>query len=166
MQQHREITTEGVKYAGSKLKLLPQILCLAQKVQPQTVLDGFSGTTRVSQAFAQAGYRVIANDIAVWSKVLGDCYLTSPFPREHYRELIDHLNSIPGRHGWFTEHYGGSAARANGLKKPWQRHNTLKLDAIREEIEHLSLTPNEKAVALTSLMLAMDEVDSTIGHFA
>src|SRR4029453_11387524 len=54
----------------------------------------------------------------------------------------------------------------NGLKRPWQRHNTLKLDAIREEIERLSLSRHEKAVALTSLILAMDEVDSTIGHYA
>ena len=154
--------TEGIKYAGSKLKLLPHILQLAQKVSPQTVFDGFSGTTRVSQAFAQSGYRVIANDVAVWSKVFGDCYLASPFPREHYTQLIEHLNALPGRHGWFTEHY----ATANGLKKPWQHHNTLKLDAIREEIEQLSLTPHEKAVALTSLILAMDEVDNTMGHYA
>ena len=157
--------TEGIKYAGSKLKLLPHILQLAQKVKPQTVFDGFSGTTRVSQAFAQSGYRVIANDIAVWSKVFGDCYLLNPFPQEHYKDLIDHLNAIPGRHGWFTEHYAGDP-KPNGLKKPWQRHNTLKLDAIREEIENLSLSPHEKAVALTSLILAMDEVDSTMGHYA
>ena len=160
MQKYAEITTEGIKYAGSKLKLLPHILRLAQKVEPQTVFDGFSGTTRVSQAFAQSGYRVIANDIAVWSRVFGECYLLIPHPREHYNELIDHLNALPGRHGWFTEHYGNS----DGLKKPWQRHNTLKLDAIREEIERLS--HDEKAVALTSLILAMDEVDSTIGHYA
>src|SRR5215813_13852374 len=152
--------TEGIKYAGSKLKLLPHILELAQKVNPQTVFDGFSGTTRVSQAFAQAGYRVIANDVAAWSKVFAECYLLSPFPREHYQNLIDHLNAVPGRRGWFTEHYGSS----DGLKKPWQQHNTLKLDAIREEIEQLS--GHEKAVALTSLILAMDEVDSTIGHYA
>lgn len=161
--------TEGIKYAGSKLKLLPHILQLAQKVKPQTVFDGFSGTTRVSQAFAQSGYRVIANDIAVWSKVFGECYLLSPFPRDHYKELIDHLNGIPGRDGWFTEHYGGDAnglKSSSGLKKPWQRHNTLKLDGIREEIEGLSLNKHEKAVALTSLILAMDEVDSTMGHFA
>ncbi|HEX7771511.1 MAG TPA: DNA adenine methylase [Pyrinomonadaceae bacterium] len=162
-QRYAEITTEGIKYAGSKLKLLPHILNLAAKVQPQTVFDGFSGTTRVSQAFAHAGYRVIANDIAVWSRVFGECYLLSPYPREHYQDLIDHLNAIPGRHGWFTEHYG---VRSNGLKKPWQRHNTLKLDAIREEIEHLSLNRHEKAVTLTSLILAMDEVDNTIGHYA
>jgi adenine-specific DNA-methyltransferase len=158
--------TEGIKYAGSKLKLLPHILQLAQKVKPRTVFDGFSGTTRVSQAFARSGYRVIANDIAVWSKVFGDCYLSSPFPRDHYKDLIDQLNALPGRHGWFTEHYGGDVNGANGLKKPWQRHNTLKLDAIREEIERLALRGHERAVALTSLILAMDEVDSTIGHYA
>ena len=164
--RYAEITTEGIKYAGSKLKLLPHILRLAEKVEPQTVFDGFSGTTRVSQAFAQAGYRVIANDIAVWSKVFGECYLSSPYPREHYHDLIDHLNAVRGSDGWFTEHYGGDAARSNGAKKPWQRHNTLKLDGVREEIEKLSLNKQEKAVALTSLIFAMDEVDSTIGHYA
>lgn len=158
--------TEGIKYAGSKLKLLPHILQLAEKVKPRTVFDGFSGTTRVSQAFARSGYRVIANDIAVWSKVFGDCYLSSPFPRDHYQDLIDHLNALPGRHGWFTEHYGGDVNGSNDLKKPWQRHNTLRLDAIREQIERLSLNAHERAVALTSLVLAMDEVDSTIGHYA
>lgn len=152
--------TEGIKYAGSKLKLLPHILELAARVEPRTVFDGFSGTTRVSQAFAQCGYRVIANDIAVWSKVFGDCYLLNPYPAEHYDDLIAHLNSLPGKHGWFTEHYTGD------VKKPWQRHNTLKLDAIREEIDQLNLGNIEKAVALTSLILAMDEVDSTIGHYA
>jgi adenine-specific DNA-methyltransferase len=116
---------------------LPHILCLAEKVKPQTVFDGFSGTTRVSQAFAQRGYRVIANDIAVWSKVFGECYLLSPFRREHYQDLIDHLNACRDD-GWFTEHYGGCSKRTV-LKKPWQRHNTLKLDAIREEIERLSI---------------------------
>ena len=158
--------TEGIKYAGSKLKLLPHILQLARRVDPQTVFDGFSGTTRVSQAFAQSGYRVIANDVAVWSKVFAECYLLSPSPGEHYQSLIDHLNAVPGKHGWFTEHYGGDVNHGNGLKKPWQSHNTLKLDAIREEIEHLNLNAVEKAVALTSLILAMDEVDSTIGHYA
>lgn len=158
--------TEGIKYAGSKLRLLPQILQLARKVNPQTVFDGFSGTTRVSQAFAQSGYRVIANDVAAWAKVFAACYLLSPFSREHYQSLIDHLNALPGRHGWFSEHYGGDVKSSNGLKKPWQKHNTLKLDAIREEIEKLNLANDERAVVLTSLIHAMDEVDSTIGHYA
>ena len=63
--------TEGIKYAGSKLKLLPYILALARRTDARTVLDGFSGSTRVSQAFARSGYRVVSNDIAVWSRCSG-----------------------------------------------------------------------------------------------
>lgn len=164
-------STEGIKYAGSKLKLIPQILQLAKKVDAKTILDGFSGTTRVSQAFAKLGYSVHSNDIAHWSEVLGTCYLLNKKPRTEYQPLIAHLNTVPPIDGWFTEHYGGhpndgSAIQADGLKKPWQLHNTRKLDAIRQEIENLKLDPIDKAVALTSLMLGMDRVDSTLGHFS
>lgn len=162
--------TEGVKYAGSKLKLLPYILQLAKKLPVKTVLDGFSGTTRVSQAFAKAGYKVLCNDIAAWSEVFGTCYLLNDKRPQAYEELIRHLISLPPVDGWFTEHYGGlpnggSALQTDGMKKPWQLHATRRLDAIREEIERLSLSKVEKAVALTSLILALDQVDSTLGHF-
>ena len=160
--------TEGVKYAGSKLKLLPHILQLASRTDAKTVLDGFSGTTRVSQAFAKTGYRVLSNDIAAWSGVFGVCYLLNRKGRADYAELVEHLNTLPPKDGWFTVHYGGEpgSAQVDGLKKPWQIHNTRKLDAIREEIDRLPLTEVERAVALTSLILALDRVDSTLGHFA
>lgn len=162
--------TEGIKYAGSKLKLLPHILELAAKTDAVTVLDGFSGSTRVSQALAKSGYSVQANDVAVWSQQLATCYLLNPHPASHYRDLIDHLNSVKPQSGWFTQHYGGlpnegSAIQDDGLKKPWQIHNTRKLDSIRDEIDALSLSPIEKSVAITSLLLALDRVDSTLGHF-
>lgn len=162
--------TEGIKYVGSKLSLLPYILQLARKVDARTVLDGFSGSTRVAQAFAKLGYRVIANDIAEWSRICATCYLLNTQSADRYRELIEHLNGVSPRDGWFTEHYGGLAnggcsIQADGLKKPWQVHNTRKLDGIREEIENLALGEIEKATALTSLILALDEVDSTLGHF-
>ena len=160
--------TQGIKYAGSKLKLLPYILQMAQKVSPRTVFDGFSGSTRVSQAFAYNGCQVIANDLSAWSREFGNCYLLNNLPGENYQELIDHLNSMPEKEGWFTLHYGGESEKQfeNELKKPWQKHNTRKLDAIREEIENLKLNKVEKSVALSSLMLSLDEVDSTLGHFA
>jgi len=163
--------TQGIKYAGSKLKLLPFILQLANKANAKSVLDGFAGTTRVSQAFAQTGHRVVANDLAAWSEVFGKCYLLNEHPAQHYQSLIDYLNGLPGKDGWFTEYYGGEATgdsslSDDGLKRPWQKHNTRRLDAIREEIDRLSLSEVERAVLLTSLILALDEVDSTLGHFA
>ena len=163
--------TEGVKYAGSKQRLLPHILAMVDKVRPRTVLDGFSGTTRVSQALAQGGHTVIANDISAWSEVFATCYLLNEHPAAHYAPLIAHLNQLPPEDGWFTAHYGGdpdapAALGPDGLKKPWQRHNTRRLDAIRSEIDRLHLTATERAVLLTSLILALDEVDSTLGHQA
>jgi len=163
-------STQGIKYAGSKLKLLTYILDLARQTGAKTVLDGFSGSTRVSQAFAKSGYKVICNDIAVWSEIFARCYLQNQRPECEYTTLIRCLNEVSPKDGWFTEHYGGepnggNAIQPDGLKKPWQIHNTRKLDGIREEIDRLSLPPTEQAVALTSLILALDRVDNTIGHF-
>ena len=249
------VSTQGIKYAGSKLKLIPHILEMSRRVSAKTVLDGFSGTTRVSQAFAKMNYNVTCADISVWSEVLGRCYLNGRHA-SGYRELIRHLNNCKPVDGWFTHHYGaqatpgaaqsmgadrcavtrypgvaghalpfgamadnvtpnnaqpcgtspgaaghretgpeatgtrppigpgddvasGGAARNAVIpnhcqelghcnkfqKSPWQIHNTMKLDGIRQEIERLSLDPVDEAVALTSLLLALDKVDSTIGHF-
>lgn len=165
------VRTEGIKYAGSKLKLLSQIIELVDNVRPETVFDGFAGTTRVTQALAGAGYTVYANDLAVWSKVFATCYLLSEQPRSYYQELIDSLNNLEGKHGWYSKHYGGhpnggNAVQDDGSKRPWQYHVTRKLDAIREYIDLLDLSEIEKSVALTSLILALDKVDSTIGHYA
>lgn len=162
--------TEGIKYVGSKRKLIPYILEMANQVKAETVLDGFSGTTRVSQAFAQQGYKVVCNDISAWSEVFGVCYLSNNGQKRDYQELLQHLNSLSPIDGWFTEHYGGWAnggcsVQENGLKKPWQIHNTRKLDAIREEIERLDLNKTDKSVALTSLILALDQVDNCLGHY-
>lgn len=162
--------TEGIKYAGSKLKLLPQILALCEGLPINSVLDGFSGSTRVSQAFSQLGFQVTASDRSDWSYISGLCYLKNTKHPKEYSELIQHLNSVEGYDGWFTEHYGGlnfdgSAIQKDGSKKPWQVHNTRKLDAIREEIDKLDLDDHAKSVAITSLMLGMDKVDSTLGHF-
>lgn len=163
--------TEGIKFAGSKLKILPHILALARKVKHATVFDGFAGTTRISQAFALTGSKVIANDCAIWSKVFAECYLKNLRKASFYNEIIEHLNNLKPKNGWFTENYGGfpsvkSALGEDGLKKPWQIHNTRKLDAIRDEIDKLNLQEIEKSVLLSSLMLALDRVDSTLGHFA
>ncbi|HEC91573.1 MAG TPA: DNA methyltransferase [Candidatus Atribacteria bacterium] len=161
----KNVETEGIKYAGSKDKIIPYVLELAYKLKPRTVFDGFSGTTRVSQAFAKLGYKVIANDFAVWSKTFAECYLLNKKSKEYYQEIIDHLNKLPGKYGWFSKHYGGDP-KERGPKRPWQIHNTMKLDAIREEIDKIATDEIEKSVLLTSLILALDKVDSTVGHYA
>ena len=166
--------TQAIKYTGSKLKLLPYILSLSKSVTngvSKTVFDGFSGSTRVSQAYAKSGFTVYANDTAPYSKVFNTAFLLNKQPAKNYKPLIDHLNSLEPIDGWFTENYGGDGLNkepnnGGGKKKPWQKKNTRKLDAIREEIDKLDLDEITKSVAITSLILALDQVDSTLGHFA
>ena len=162
-----QVKTESIKYIGSKLKIIPYILEMAVRIGARSVFDGFTGSTRVAQAFAQTGCDVIAADIAKWSEVLATCYLRRE-RGEPIKEILKELNNAEPFDGWFTEKYGGEAQSpvANGYKKPWQKHNTRKLDAIRERISQMKLPPAEEATALTSLMLALDRVDSTLGHFA
>jgi adenine-specific DNA-methyltransferase len=167
--------TQAIKYTGSKQRLLPYILSMSEKVSVNShdgaVFDGFSGSTRVSQAYAKGGYRVYANDTAPYSKVFNTAFLMNTRPAKSYQPLIDHLNGLQPVDGWFTENYGGDgfhreSNNGDGLKKPWQKKNTRKLDAIREEIDRLELDEVTRAVAITSLIFALDQVDSTLGHFA
>ncbi|MFA5751237.1 MAG: DNA adenine methylase [Candidatus Paceibacterota bacterium] len=156
--------TEGIKYAGSKLKILPYIVNILSELKDvKNVLDGFSGTTRVSQALAQLGYNVTSSDISEWSEVFATCYLKSNKPDIFYQDIIDYLNNLKGYNGWYTKHYGAVTLEK---KRPFQSKNTRKLDAIRDEIEKLNLEWEDKCVILSSLILALDSVDSTLGHYA
>lgn len=157
------IKTQGIKYAGSKLKIIPYILESIKDLEIRTVLDGFSGSTRVSQALAQAGYDVTSNDIAHWSEVCATCFLLHNKDKQSYQKILDELNSLKGYDGWFTAHYGGDEKMET--KMPFQIKNTQKLDAIRDRIGELNLDDIDKSVILTSLLFALDSVDSTLGHF-
>ncbi|MAD60722.1 MAG: DNA methyltransferase [Myxococcales bacterium] len=166
--------TEGIRYTGSKREIIPRILSMVHThcSDVETVLDACAGTTRVSQAFRKNGYTVTANDLASYTKVFAQCYLLNNKPVEYYQKWIDTLNSLEGKTGWFTNHYGGevtthsngNAVQADGQKRPWQTHNTQKLDAVLEMIPKLTHDPIEQAVLLTSTILAMDKVDNTMGH--
>ena len=164
-----QVVTEGIKYSGSKMKLLPHILSIIHSLSVRHIFDGFSGTTRVSQALAKCGYQVTANDQAYWSKVFGECYLKGK-KTSQIQEKIDYLNSLKGATGWFTKHYGGCANKglsiqADGKKRIWQIHNTKKLDRIRPEIDQISENKIEHSILLTSLILALDKIDNTLGHY-
>jgi|SRR3989344_12613 len=158
-----DIQTQGIKYAGSKLKIIPYILESIKDLEIKSVLDGFSGSTRVSQAFAQAGYDVTSNDLAHWSEVCAKCFLLHDKGKKYYQDILDELNSLKGYDGWFTANYGGGEEMV--VKMPFQIKNTRKIDAIRDKIEEMELGSVDKAVILTSLLFAMDSVDSTLGHF-
>jgi len=148
-----------IKYLGSKRVLVPRILELVEGLEGvRTVLDLFSGTTRVAHALKRRGHRVHANDHNAYAATLAACYVKADKRRWRARaeRLCAELDALPGKPGWFTETF---CVRARYLQPP----NGARVDAIRERIAALALEPTLEAIALTSLMEAADRVDSTTG---
>ncbi|HLI33391.1 MAG TPA: DNA adenine methylase [Solirubrobacteraceae bacterium] len=147
-----------IKYIGSKRALAPAIVALARALPVSSACDLFAGTTRIGQALRSAGLRVWSNDTATYSEVFGRAYIEADerIDRARMGALLGRLEALPGRHGYFTETF---CERARYL----QPHNGMRVDAIREAIERLSLSGIERALLLTSLIEAADRVDSTCG---
>lgn len=148
-----------IKYIGSKRVLVPDLVSVTGAIQPTgSVIDLFSGTSRVGHALKARGYRVLANDHNAYAETLGMCYVAAD-REEHERDasrLIREFNALPGRAGYFTDVFCERS-------RFFQPKNGARVDAIRDEIERKGLPPELKAVLLVSLMEAADRVDSTTG---
>ncbi len=72
------------RYLGSKQAIMPELLAtVEQHAEPGAhVVDAFSGSLAVSLGLKQAGYRVTANDINLFSAVLAEAYLLPAEPPE------------------------------------------------------------------------------------
>ncbi len=148
-----------IKYLGSKRLLLPAIVEIIRGLPDvRTVVDLFSGTSRVGHALKGQGYRVRANDHNRYAATLARCYVQADQDRlgADVVRLVHELNTLPGSPGWFTDTY---CVRS----RFFQPHNGARVDAIRDAIAAKGLEPELEAVLLVALMEAADRVDSTVG---
>ena len=149
-----------IKYLGSKRQFVPLIADIVEQLQPAcTVLDLFSGTSRVGDALKRRGYRVLANDYLACGEAIARCYVEADGTPEQLRQarlLIHEFNRLPPSAGYFTEVF---CEKSRYL----QPKNGARVDAIREEIERKDLDLELRAIVLVSLMEAADRVDSTTG---
>lgn len=148
-----------IKYIGSKRTLVPVILEAVRRASDaRSVIDLFSGTSRVGHALKAAGYRVLSNDHNAYAATLARCYVQADAEDvlEDARKLVREFNAMKGEPGYFTETF---CVRS----RFFQPKNGARIDAIREAIAAKALEPELEAVALVSLMEAADRVDSTTG---
>jgi len=147
-----------IKYLGSKRTLVPRLCELVAALEARSVIDLFSGTSRVGHALKRAGLRVHANDHNAYAATLARCYVQADRDEllADATRLIAELNRLPGAPGYFT-------ATFCERSRFFQPHNGARVDAIREAIAARGLPPELEAVLLVSLMEAADRVDSTTG---
>ncbi len=158
-----------IKYIGSKRTLVPAIVAAVERGcaealgrPPRTVLDLFSGTSRVGHALKRAGYRVLSNDHNAYAATLARCYVQADAEDviddtdKLVREFNARLSSGWNEAGYFTETF---CVRS----RFFHPKNGARIDAVREAIAAKGLDPELEAVMLVSLMEAADRVDSTTG---
>jgi adenine-specific DNA-methyltransferase len=144
-----------IKYLGSKRRLVAVLGELAAGAR--TAVDLFTGTTRVAQELKRRGTFVWAVDSARYSEVLARCYVeTDASSVTDLPAALEHLNSLPGRPGYFTETF----CRRSRFFRP---ENGARIDAIRDELDRSFAGSPLFPILLTSLMEAADRVDSTTG---
>ena len=147
-----------IKYLGSKRTLVPRLCELIAALEARSVIDLFSGTSRVGHALKRAGLRVHANDHNAYAATLARCYVQSDRDEllADAGRLIAEFNRLPGAPGYFTATFCEQS-------RFFQPHNGARVDAVREAIASKGLPPELEAVMLVSLMEAADRVDSTTG---
>ena len=153
-----------IKYLGSKRLLIPKIReAITDTLDKGTVMDLYSGTSRVGFDLRTLGYHVHANDYAAYAYTLANCYIAADaftYLKDATEAIIDLHEGISNgnlKSGFFTHTYSDES---------WffQKENAQKIEAIRNRIENMNLTDEVfKAILLTSLIEAADRVDSTCG---
>ncbi len=148
-----------IKYLGSKRRLLPSLVQAIESVpEVSSVIDLFSGTSRVGHALKARGLRVLANDHNAYAETLARCYVQAD--REDVARdaaaLVTEMNALPGAPGYLTEMF---CVRS----RFFHPKNGERMDAIRRALARKALPPELEAVMLVSLMEAADRVDSTTG---
>ncbi len=148
------------RFLGSKTKLLGFIGdIVADKCRGyHTLCDIFAGTGVVGHYFNRPDVKIISNDILSSSYVSLKCWLaTKKYDQERIAEIINYLNNLkPKNENYVSKHFGDSY---------FTQENAQKIGAIREEIENLEISEEEKNILLTPLIYAIDKVANTVGHY-
>lgn len=149
-----------IKYLGSKRTLVPVLGAIASATAAHTAVDLFTGTTRVAQEFKRRGINVTASDLATYSAILSECFIStdaSSIDDAALTTALTELQELPGKNGYFTETFCEKS-------RYFHPKNGARVDAIRDVIETEYHATALYPVLLTSLMLAADRVDSTTGQ--
>lgn len=148
-----------IKYLGSKRTLVPRLTEVIHGLDGvRSVVDLFSGTSRVGHALKDSGLLVRSNDLNRYAATIARCYVQADRQRwlEPAEEWLRRLQSLPGTPGYFTQTFCEEA-------RFFMPENGQRVDAIRQEIHKAALDEELEAILLVSLMEAADRVDSTTG---
>jgi adenine-specific DNA-methyltransferase len=166
------MNTHGVKYIGSKASLVDKIIDFIQEHlptdAPRTIIDVFTGTTRVAQAFRCQGWTVTTSDLSWAAEAYAHAFIKrTAASGDRIPSLITELKAVEPQTGWITSTYCDVVSAGGGIVKMWKPVNGQKADAMREKIREWTVSGycsyHESMILIACLVFALDKVDSSVG---
>jgi adenine-specific DNA-methyltransferase len=169
-----------IPYIGNKRKLLRLIHRAVQQTAARPgdwFVDFFAGSGVVSRWAKLLGYRVIANDWEPYAQAINRCHVACNAPPAMselggYERAIEHLNSLPPRVGWVTEHLCPRDDVHFDIERDrmfFMRKNGMKIDAVRQQIADWKgagrITDLDEACLLAPLLYQACYTSNTSGVF-
>jgi adenine-specific DNA-methyltransferase len=165
------------RYLGNKTRLADWILGFVTERLPvgSTVADPMCGTAAMSEAFAGAGYKVIAGDELRFPVLHAQARLLDGRPGfevigSSYEQVIAQLNAAPPLRSFFFREYSAGGNPANGARPRgyFTAENGRRIDAVREAIKRLrddGLPDLSVDLLLHDLILAVNRVANIAGTY-
>ena len=147
------------RYLGNKYKLLGFIedIVLEKCNGIKSFCDIFAGTGVVGERFNKPEIKIISNDFLFSNYVCLKAFLGRNLNIKSITDKISILNNLKtNQDNYFSEHFGNSY---------FSLENAIKIGAIREEIERIAETEEEKNILICSLIYSVDKVANTVGHY-
>lgn len=148
------------RYLGNKYKLLEfiQEIINLKCDKIDSFCDIFGGTGVVGNKFNSKEVKIISNDLLNANYVCLKVFLESKQDiKEGISKKISYLNSLEViTDNYFSENFGNTF---------FTIENARKIGFIREEIDRISESEEEKNILLCSLIYAVDKTANTVGHY-
>lgn len=147
------------RYLGNKYKLLGFIEDIVSEkcADLKSFCDIFAGTGVVGERFNKPNIKVISNDLLFSNYACLKAFLGTCSSLGNIEAKISNLNSLKAdKDNYFSENFGNTY---------FSLENARKIGLIREEIEKIAETEEEKNILICSLIYAVDKVANTVGHY-
>lgn len=164
-QQNGYFHLKNRRYLGNKHKLLGFLeYIISEKCGAiKSLCDIFAGTGVVGERFNTPDIQIISNDFLSANYICLQTFLGSE--RNLHKILvgkIEYLNNLERnnlertRDEYFFKNFGGTY---------FSEENARKIGIVREEIENIAESENERNALICSLLYAMDKIANTVGHY-
>lgn len=160
----KKLKPKNRRYLGSKHKLLDKIKEVIEEecTNVNSFLDLFAGTGVVGELFNNENTSVVFNDSLTSNYYSYLAWFGNQQVRESFvNSLIDNYND--------SKAYEDNYVSLNFSNTFFSTENCKKIGYIREDIEakysQKLINDREKAILITSLLMSMDKIANTVGHY-